>query len=116
MVGGTATNLSQDADGGFVPVQNAVNTVWMRVRVTGSSPTQVLARAWADGSAEPGTWQLSFTDSTAALQASGGVGLNGSTPTSGTTFDSLPVTSPGAGVAPGPSTARPPTPAAGPPR
>ncbi|MGY1809585.1 PKD domain-containing protein [Blastococcus sp. SYSU D00669] len=47
----------------------------VRVQVSGSGTTTVAARVWGGGQAEPGTWQLSRTDTTAALQAAGGVGL-----------------------------------------
>ncbi|MGN6407163.1 MAG: PKD domain-containing protein [Curtobacterium sp.] len=47
----------------------------LRVQVTGTSPTTVQARAWKDGTAEPTTWPVSTTDSTAALQTAGSVGL-----------------------------------------
>ncbi|MEW2359031.1 LamG-like jellyroll fold domain-containing protein [Spirillospora sp. NPDC029432] len=46
----------------------------MRLQVTGSGPTTLRAKVWADGAAEPG-WQLTGTDSTAGLQAAGSVGL-----------------------------------------
>ncbi len=71
--------------------------VWVRFRVNGST---IRARAWADGDAEPGTWQCDGTDSTystlghvGALKAGNtntqlwryfGVGTNGDTaPASG---------------------------------
>jgi hypothetical protein len=91
VVGGTSTTLPVSADAGFAPTTGAANTVWMRVRVTGSGPTQVQARAWADGGTEPATWQLSFTDATAALQPAGAVGLSASNLTSAT-FESFQVT------------------------
>jgi PKD repeat protein len=47
----------------------------IRLQVTGTSPTTVRAKVWAAGSAEPSTWQATATDSTAALQAAGGVGV-----------------------------------------
>ncbi|MGY1773242.1 LamG-like jellyroll fold domain-containing protein [Blastococcus sp. SYSU D00813] len=46
----------------------------LRVQVTGSGTTTVQARAWT-GTAEPTAWALSRTDTTAALQGPGGVGL-----------------------------------------
>lgn len=49
--------------------------VWLRTQVSGSAPTSIRIRAWADGTPEPATWQVSISDPTAALQASGGVGL-----------------------------------------
>jgi hypothetical protein len=47
----------------------------VRFQVTGTAPTTLQAKVWADGAAEPVGWQLSTTDATAALQASGGVGV-----------------------------------------
>ena len=46
----------------------------MRVQVTGTSPTTVRARAWDAAASEPATWQVSATDSSAALQQPGTVG------------------------------------------
>src|SRR5690606_4918974 len=47
----------------------------VRAEVTGTSPTTVRAKVWADGTSEPEDWAVSATDSTAKLQAPGGVGL-----------------------------------------
>ncbi|MGG7465877.1 PKD domain-containing protein [Plantibacter sp. YIM 135347] len=47
----------------------------LRVQVTGSNPTTVKARAWKVGSTEPTTWQVTSTDTTAALQGAGAVGF-----------------------------------------
>jgi PKD repeat protein len=47
----------------------------LRVQVFGVSPTTVRAKLWRTGQAEPTAWQASVTDSTAALQASGTIGL-----------------------------------------
>lgn len=58
--------------------------LWMRVQVVGANPTTIRARFWPEGSAEPSTWQREVTDSNAALQGSGGVGIwSYSTGTSG---------------------------------
>ncbi|GAB3669833.1 hypothetical protein GCM10027589_38050 [Actinocorallia lasiicapitis] len=46
----------------------------VKVLATGTAPTELKAKVWAEGSAEP-DWQLSTTDGTAALQAAGSVGL-----------------------------------------
>ena len=51
--------------------------IWVHAQVTGSSPTTIRVRAWADGQPEPTTWQYVGTDSTAALQTAGSVGLRG---------------------------------------
>jgi glucose/arabinose dehydrogenase len=49
--------------------------VWIRAQVSGSSPTTIKVKAWADGQAEPANWQFSATSSAAALQTAGAVGL-----------------------------------------
>ena len=72
----------------------------VRLQATGSAPTTLRAKVWPVGSAEPGSWQVTATDSTAALQSPGGVGvvtyLAGSTTNLPVlaTFDDLLVTSP----------------------
>lgn len=47
----------------------------MRLQVTGTGTTVIRAKIWKAGTAEPATWQRSVTDTTAALQTAGGVGL-----------------------------------------
>jgi hypothetical protein len=47
----------------------------LRMEVSGTSPTLIRAKVWKVGTAEPGAWQLSTTDSTAAMQASGSIGF-----------------------------------------
>lgn len=47
-----------------------------RLQVTGTSPTTIRGKVWLSTAAEPSTWQVSGTDSTAALQSSGAVGLH----------------------------------------
>ena len=70
----------------------------LRVQVAGSAPTTIRAKVWAFGSPEPAAWQTSVTDSTAAMQTAGAVGLAfylGSTATVSpvtATFDDLIVT------------------------
>ncbi|UYG18186.1 PKD domain-containing protein [Brachybacterium huguangmaarense] len=43
----------------------------LKTKVSGTSPTTIQAKVWKDGSPEPTDWQLTTTDSTAALQAAG---------------------------------------------
>jgi hypothetical protein len=47
----------------------------VRMQVTGASPTTVRLKVWPSGTPEPAGWQRTATDSTAALQAPGAVGL-----------------------------------------
>jgi hypothetical protein len=73
-------------------------TVEVRFQMQGTSPTQLRAKVWLAGQSEPSTWQLTGSDSTAALQGAGGVGfvtyLSGSSTNAPHTlsFDNLRVT------------------------
>ena len=49
--------------------------IWLHASFSGTNPTTIRMRAWADGSTEPTSWQVSLTDSTAALQVAGTVGV-----------------------------------------
>jgi len=48
----------------------------LRLQVTGTSPTTINAMVWKLGDAVPEAWQVSATDSTAALQQAGSIGLS----------------------------------------
>lgn len=50
--------------------------IQLRLQVTGTSPTNLAAKVWKAGQAEPSAWQATATDTTAALQAPGGIGLS----------------------------------------
>ena len=50
--------------------------IWVRAQFTGTSPTTIRVRAWS-GATEPTGWTYTGTDSTAALQAAGAVGVRG---------------------------------------
>jgi PKD repeat protein len=47
----------------------------LRVQIWGSSPSAIRAKAWDPSGSEPGTWDVSTSDSTPALQGAGAVGL-----------------------------------------
>jgi hypothetical protein len=51
------------------------NRLQLRLQVTGVSPTAIRAKVWKVGTAEPSTWQVSKSDSTAGLQSVGSIGL-----------------------------------------
>ncbi|WP_449281014.1 PKD domain-containing protein, partial [Leucobacter sp.] len=58
------------------PVNMAAgDTIRLRGEATGTSPTELSMKVWKLGSAEPGTWTTTTTDSALALQAPGQVGL-----------------------------------------
>lgn len=72
----------------------------LRVRVVGTSPTTIDAKAWRVGRPEPGAWLLTRTDSEGALQTAGSVGLRADLPLTATNapvafaFDDLRVSAP----------------------
>ncbi|MCU1437731.1 MAG: cell surface protein [Naasia sp.] len=82
----------------------AGQAVTVRVQTTGTAPTTIRAKVWANGAAEPAAWQLTTTDTLAALQANGSVGiqhyLSGSATANPTvlTVDDLTVTTTSAGT------------------
>jgi PKD repeat protein len=49
--------------------------IWVRAQLSGSSPTTIRVKAWADGQAEPSGWHFTATNSAAAVQSAGSVGL-----------------------------------------
>jgi CSLREA domain-containing protein len=74
--------------------------IWMAGQIVGTNPTTIQLKAWADGQAEPSSWQFTVTDSEPSLQAAGAVGLRAFLASGVTnapvtfTFDDLSVTSP----------------------
>jgi PKD repeat protein len=48
----------------------------VRMQVTGTDPTTVRLKVWPASQAEPPAWQTTATDTTAALQAPGAVGMS----------------------------------------
>ena len=47
----------------------------MRYQVTGTNPTTLRAKVWPTGATEPVNWMVSVSDTFAALQTAGMVGL-----------------------------------------
>lgn len=70
---GAETTLQSISIPGLTLVAN--DQVQIRLQVTGTNPTTLRAKVWRDGATEPADWQLTATDTTAALQAAGYVGL-----------------------------------------
>jgi parallel beta-helix repeat protein len=73
--------------------------LWVRLRVTGGSPTTLSMKVWKDGAAQPASWQTTGADSTSALQTSGTLGFrtylsSGATGPVTYAFDDLTVTAP----------------------
>ncbi len=75
----------------------AGDSLQLRVRVTGASPTTIQAMAWKVGEAQPASWQITATDATAGLQGTGWLSLHAArsgpaTSTAAFAFDSLRIT------------------------
>lgn len=75
--------LVSEQSGTVLKAQQVSGLTWasgdvftLRTRVTGTSPTTLEAKIWKQGSTEPATWQLTTTDSTAALQKAGHTSLH----------------------------------------
>ncbi|MET1006341.1 MAG: PKD domain-containing protein, partial [Propionibacteriaceae bacterium] len=49
----------------------------IRHQVEGTSPTTLRVKVWAAGTSEPSAWAVTATDSSAGIQAAGGVGVKG---------------------------------------
>jgi PKD repeat protein len=71
--GGTTTTLTQVNVAGLTYVPG--DTLRVRLQVTGASPTTLRVKVWQATGTEPTAWTLTTTDATAALQTTGGVGL-----------------------------------------
>jgi PKD repeat protein len=54
----------------------AGSTLHLRMQVTGNGTTTIRVKAWT-GATEPAAWAITSTDTTAALQGPGGVGIRG---------------------------------------
>ncbi|MGB3731830.1 PKD domain-containing protein [Microbacterium sp.] len=76
---------------------SAGDDMQLKVEVSGTNPTTIKSRLWKSGTTEPGTWQATVTDSTAALQQAGYGGVHAARTGSATsptnvTFDGFRVT------------------------
>ncbi len=67
------TAIGTDLDTGLPALDGVVLRI--HVQFQGGSPTAIRARTWLDGTTEPSTWLLNTTDSNAAQQPAGAVGV-----------------------------------------
>ena len=72
-VSGTETTLSSETVSGLVV--GAGDVLNVRLEATGNGTTTLRTKIWRGGTTEPGTWNLTSTDTTASLQAAGGTGI-----------------------------------------
>ncbi len=56
------------------------------LEVKGTNPTAISAKLWKSTDAEPAAWQLTRSDSTAALQSAGSIGVSSYVPTSAAAY------------------------------
>lgn len=73
VVSGTETTLASTTLAGVVAKPGDV--LQLRLQVTGTGTTALAGKVWVQGTAEPAAWLLSATDTTAALQTAGSVGV-----------------------------------------
>jgi PKD repeat protein len=73
VVAGAETTLIQTSVTGMT--YTAGTTLHLRLQVVGSGPTSLKFKVWKGSDAEPSAWRLSTTDSTAAVQSAGGIGV-----------------------------------------
>ncbi len=73
-VGSSETSLTPEATVAGLTFTAGV-ALNLRLQVVGTNPTTVRAKVWPAGTTEPTAWRLTASDSTASLQANGGVGL-----------------------------------------
>ena len=74
-VSSTETAIGSANVSGFTMTANQAYDVACSATPSGTG-TLLRAKLWRDGTAEPAAWQVSATDSTAALQAAGGIGIS----------------------------------------
>jgi hypothetical protein len=51
------------------------SAIWLRLQAQGANPTTLRWKIWQDGAPEPAAWNATASDSTAAMQAPGAIGL-----------------------------------------
>jgi hypothetical protein len=73
VVGTTETALGTATVSGISYAPGEV--LWIRLQVKGTGTTDLSTKVWRQGAAEPAAWLLTRTDTTAALQAPGAVGM-----------------------------------------
>jgi hypothetical protein len=86
----TGTSVFADADTGLTFTPG--DTFILRVQAEGANPTTIRAKVWRAGAAEPSAWMVTATNSTAALQTAGTLGirtLNSASTATTLSFDNL---------------------------
>jgi hypothetical protein len=84
--GSTVTTLASQT---FTGLGTSGKQLRVRLVVTGTAPTTIKAKVWSSTATEPADFALAATDSTAALQAPGGITFGGYT---GSSVTNAPIT------------------------
>jgi hypothetical protein len=77
LVGTTETLVANRALTGYTHTAGGTLLVRLEVVDTGTTSTQLRAKAWPSGQAEPSDWWVTATDMQAQLQGSGQIGFSG---------------------------------------
>lgn len=72
-VGGVETTIGGGRVSGLT--YNSGDVLHVRIQASGAGTTALKAKVWKDGVTEPAAWNVQGNDSTAALQAAGGIGI-----------------------------------------
>lgn len=75
-IDGTSVTTLAQANVPGVTYTAAPQQLQLRLQVVGTSPTTIRAKVWLAGTPEPAAWLLAPTNSIAALQGGGGIGLS----------------------------------------
>ena len=89
-VNSAETTIGSATIPGLSLAANQPYSVACRATRSGTS-TSLTGKLWRSGTTEPANWQVSATDSTAALQADGGIGVSSYMSSSATTGVTLSV-------------------------
>ncbi len=73
VVAGAETTVAQTPVTGLTYASG--ETLHLRLQVIGSGSTALQFKVWKGSDPEPASWRLSTTDTTAALQSAGGIGV-----------------------------------------
>jgi PKD repeat protein len=73
VINGAETAIATQTVSGLT--YNVGDTLRMRFQVSGTGTATLQGKVWKVGGTEPAAWQVSKTDTTAGLQAAGGIGL-----------------------------------------
>ena len=72
-MGGVETSIGGGKVNGLT--YNSGDVLRVRIQASGTGSTALKFKVWKDGDTEPAAWNVQATDSAAALQVAGGIGV-----------------------------------------